>query len=570
MRHLLRSWCSRLVGVAVAAALILPAALGAQSAMTTGLNYVGTIGAAGEIDTYTFSATTGDSIILGIGEVGADSAFVPWIRLLRPDAVVVGNQSGVLAAQIEYQATQTGTYTVQVASGDAGFNDTGTYTLTLAKTGAFTISPGDQGGPMTNGSNHTGDIHVGDLDMWSFDATAGDAILIGVGEVGLDTAFSPWIRLKSPTGQNLGSQAGALANQIEATATVSGTYTIVVASADAGLDGAGAYTLTLAKAPGTITISDGDEGGPAENGLNHTGTIHIGDLDAWTFQATAGDSIILGIGETGGNSAFSPWIRLKSPTGQNLGSQSGALANQIEATATVSGTYTIVVSSGDAGLDAAGDYTLTLAKAPGAFAISAGDQGGALTNGSNHTGEIHVGDLDVWSFQATAGDNIILGIGEVGGDTVFSPWFRLKSPTGQNLGSQSGALAQQIEATATVTGTYTVVVASGDAGLDAFGNYTLTLATSPGAFTISGGDEGGPLTNGNNHTGVIHVGDLDMWSFQANAGDAVTVGIGETGPDSAFGPWIRLRSPTGQNLGSLSGVRAHTVAELAAGLPKDD
>jgi precorrin-6B methylase 1 len=564
MRPLLKSWCVRLVGVAVAAALILPAALSAQGAMANGLNYTSTIAVAGEIDTYTFSATTGDAIILGIGEVGADSAFVPWIRLLRPDNVLVGSQSGVLAAQIEFLATQTGTYTVQVASGDSGFNDTGTYTLTLAKApGAFTISPGDQGGALTNGSNHTGDIHVGDLDMWTFDAAAGDAIIIGIGEVGPDSAFAPWIRLKSPTGQNLGSQSGALAHQIEATATVSGTYTVVVASGDAAFDGAGSYTLTLAKAPGAITISDGDEGGPALNGQNHTGTIHIGDLDAWTFQATAGDAIIIGIGEVGLDSAFSPWIRLKSPTGQNLGSLAGALAHQIEAVATVTGTYTVVVASGDAGFDAFGDYTLTLVKAPGAISISPGDQGGPLTNGSNHTGDIHIGDLDAWTFTATAGEDIIVAIGEVGGDTAFSPWIRLKSPTGQNLGSLAGALAHQIEATATVTSMYTVVVASGDAGFDAAGSYTLTLAKSPGAFTISGGDEGGALTNGNNHLGTIHIGDLDMWSFQATAGEALTVAIGETGPDSAFAPWIRLRSPTGQDLGSLSGVRAMQISATA-------
>ena len=235
MRALPRSWCVRLIGMAVAAALILPAALGAQGAMTNGLNYTGAISAAGEIDLYTFTATAGDVIILSLGEVGVGSDFSPWLRLLRPDASLAGSSAGPLAAQLEVVATLTGTYTVQVASGDVGLDGTGDYTLTLAKTpGAFMISPGDQGGPLTNGSNHPGDIHIGDLDMWSFDATAGDAIIIGIGEAGIDTAFAPWIRLKSPTGQNLGSQSGPLAAQIEAVATVTGTYTLVVSSGDVG------------------------------------------------------------------------------------------------------------------------------------------------------------------------------------------------------------------------------------------------------------------------------------------------------------------------------------------------
>jgi hypothetical protein len=556
---------SRLLGRVVIASLVLfPAAAFAQGAMSNGENHTGTISAAGEVDSWTFTATAGDAIVLGIGEVGADSAFVPWIRLIRPDAVLAGNQSGTLAAQIEIVAPLTGTYTVQVASGDVGQNDTGSYTLTLAKApGAFSITGGDHGGEMTNGSNHTGSIHVGDLDMWSFSATAGDAIIIGIGEVGPDSTFRPWIRLKSPTGQNLGSQANVLAAQIEAVATVTGVYTVVVSTGDVGLASTGDYTLTLALAPGAFTISGGDDGGAMTNGSNHAGSIHVGDLDMWSFSATAGESIIIGIGEVGLDSPFRPWIRLKSPTGQNLGSQANVLADQIEAVATVTGVYTVVVSSGDVGLSATGDYTLTLAKSPGAFTISGGDEGGAMTNGSNHAASIHVGDLDMWSFSAVAGESIIIGIGEVGADSPFRPWIRLKSPTGQNLGSEANILATQIEAVATVTGVYTVVVSSGDVGLSATGEYTLTLAKSPGAFTISGGDHGGAMTNGSNHTGSIHVGDLDMWSFSAIAGESIIIGIGEVGADSPFRPWIRLKSPTGQNLGSEANILATQIEAVA-------
>jgi len=190
-------------------------ALSADGPLTNGENHAGTISVAGEVDVWTFGATAGDAIVVAIGETGGDSAFVPWIRLHRPDNTIIGNQSGTLAAQIEVVAPATGTYTVEVASFDSGFNDTGSYTLTLAKApGAFAISAGDEGGPLTNGGNHTGTIHIGDVDMWSFSATAGEAIMLAIGEVGADSPFIPWIRLKSPTGQNLGSQSGALAGEL--------------------------------------------------------------------------------------------------------------------------------------------------------------------------------------------------------------------------------------------------------------------------------------------------------------------------------------------------------------------
>ncbi len=40
-------------------------------------------------------------------------------------------------------------------------------------------------------------------------------------------------------------------------------------------------------------------------------------------------------------------------------------------------------------------------------------EGGPLTNGGMHTGEIVKGDLDVWTFTATAGDRIAVHIGEI-------------------------------------------------------------------------------------------------------------------------------------------------------------
>ncbi len=47
-----------------------------------------------------------------------------------------------------------------------------------------------------------------------------------------------------------------------------------------------------------------------------------------------------------------------------------------------------------------------------------------------------------------------------------------------------------------VTGTYLVLVASFDSGVDGTGTYRLTMTHTPGPITVSAGDQGGPLTNG--------------------------------------------------------------------------
>jgi hypothetical protein len=179
--------------------------------------------------------------------------------------------------------------------------------------------------------------------------------------------------------------------------------------------------------------------------------------------------------------------------------------------------------------------------------VTSGDQGGLLTNGGNHAGTIHVGDLDPWTFTAAAGESVVVSIGETGAASPLVPWIRVFGPTGAIVtnGNNWGELAAQVQVTAPAAGTYTVVVSTHDVGTDASGTYVLTAVRPRSALTVTAGDQGGPLTNGGNHAGTIHVGDLDGWTVTAAAGESIVVSIGETGAASALVPWIRVFGPTG-------------------------
>jgi hypothetical protein len=544
------------------AAFVVPA--GDQGgAMTNGENHPGTIHRA-DLDQWTFTANAGDAISVSIGEVGANSAFWPWIRLRAPNGAQLGSNWGQLAAQLNVSATLTGTYTVVVASADSGNQEVGDYLLTLALTpGAFVVPPGDEGGPMTNGANHPGTVHRADLDQWTFTANAGDAISVSIGEVGTNTPFWPWIRVRAPNGAQLGNNWGQLAATIDVTATLNGTYTVVVGSADSGNQEVGDYLLTLARTPGAFVVPPGDQGGPMTNGENHPGTIHRADIDQWTFTANAGDAISVSIGEVGTNTPFWPWIRLRAPNGAQLGSNWGQLAAQLNVSATLTGTYTVLVASADSGNQEVGDYLLTLARTPGTFVVPPGDHGGAMTNGANHPGTIHRADLDQWTFTANAGDAISLSIGEVGTNTPFWPWIRLRAPNGAQLGSNWGQLAATIDVTATLNGTYTVVVGSADSGNQEVGDYLLTLAKTPGTFVVPLGDQGGAMTPDTEHPGTIHRADIDQWTLTAPAGATIRVNIGEVGGNGPFWPWIRLRGPNGALVGSNWGQTAAQIQVIA-------
>src|SRR6202011_5455683 len=120
-----------------------------------------------------------------------------------------------------------------------------------------------------------------------------------------------------------------------------------------------------------------------------------------------------------------------------------------------------------------GQYQLTLAQAPGAFSVPAGDDGGTMTNGGNYTGSILRGDLDQWSFQANAGDAISVSISEVGANTPFHPWIRVHAPDGRIMAAvngEEGDLWAEADFSAPLSGTYTVLVARFDIA-DGTGQY---------------------------------------------------------------------------------------------------
>src|SRR5437667_222397 len=77
-----------------------------------------------------------------------------------------------------------------------------------------------------------------------------------------------------------------------------------------------------------------------------------------------------------------------------------------------------------------GAYRLYFAQFPGAFVVPAGDEGGALASGSNYDGTIQLGDLDLWSFAASAGDRVVVRVGAFTTTNNFNPWLRIYGPNG--------------------------------------------------------------------------------------------------------------------------------------------
>ena len=329
----------------------------AQGNLANGANVTGSISNSAEKVTWTFNANKYDDITVSISESGPNTSFYPEFHLLGPGGTDYGYAWGDLSALRHITAGATGLYKVIVSRYDnnAGI---GRYLLTMAGSpGAFEVPEGDEGGPINNGQNYSGTILRGDLDQWSFDANKGDDITVSVSQAGSNTDFYPELHVIGPDGSDYGYGWGDLTAERHFTALSSGAYTVVVSRYDNG-DDVGDYLITLAKAPGTFVVPEGDQGGSINNGQNYRGSISRGDLDQWSFNANKGDDITVSASETGPNTSFYPEIHVIGPDGSDYGYSWGDILAQRTFTALTSGTYKVVVSRYD-NADGIGHYLLS-------------------------------------------------------------------------------------------------------------------------------------------------------------------------------------------------------------------
>jgi hypothetical protein len=114
--------------------------------------------------------------------------------------------------------------------------------------------------------------------------------------------------------------------------------------------------------PAALTIPDGEQGGPLTGEIAREGTITVGDLDLWTFEANQGDNIELAMERVTGGPSFSQWLQLYGPTGQLLASVTHSSLAQISLSAPDCGIFVAVASSGTHG--GAGTYNLIVTELP--------------------------------------------------------------------------------------------------------------------------------------------------------------------------------------------------------------
>jgi hypothetical protein len=339
-----------------------------------------------------------------------------------------------------------------------------------------------------------------------------------------------------------------VANFYNTSAEQTGTYTLMVQDGTSRREQVGNYEIHFVKSLGA------NENGTLINGSSVIGDITLGDLDTWTFEATAGELLNIQLADLD-NAGFFPLMALYAPDGSRVGHVSNyTVANFYNTSASQTGTYTLMVQDGTGRREQLGNYEIHFVKSLGA------NENGTLINGGSVSGYITLGDLDTWTFSASAGERLHIQLSDVDRNNYF-PLIVLYSPEGERLSQTSNySVASIRNFLATQTGTYTLLVQDGTSRREQTAEYLIYFAKSLGA------NEHGKLSGAGSYFETVTQGDLDTFTFDGAVGDEVTLVMREIDAVNLY-PFMTVHSPDGSYLTNAAGYSSAELYNLS--LPMD-
>ena len=297
-----------------------------------------------------------------------------------------------------------------------------------------------------------------------------------------------------------------------------------------------------AQAPDVViergTLSTGDE------------TLDSGEYaDVYDFTGTRGEEVVVDLR----SDDFDPYLVVVDPHGEqheNDDHEGNSSRSLLRLTLPADGRYAVLVTSYSA--NETGAYDLTIRTAAG---------GGSDPDVRVERGTLAAGDetlstgeyLDAYSFEGSPGTRVVVDLTS----NAFDSYLMLVGPGDfqrENDDAGGGVGHSRIEADLTQAGTYQAIVTSYEAGET--GDYVLGIergGVSGGGVSGGAQDDVQSLRPGRPATGTLDDGDsvlddgefVDVWSFDARAGDALTV---ELASDD-FDTYLILVSPDGENVG---------------------
>lgn len=234
-------------------------------------------------------------------------------------------------------------------------------------TATVTIEDAGIGPELKNGLTVTDSItKAGEIHIYHFD-TALEFGFIAISAADTSNAtLVPDIRLMAPANYELGHGVGQKVAQVIGGTSFGKRHGVLISSGDSAHVGTGRFTLTFTQVvPDTIAaVSPGDEGGVLIVGTPRTGTLYAGDIDTYTFTLTQTAQTLVEVRKTTPTtSTLVPRFHLIRADGQRQTAITDPAVAQYNGLLGP-GTYTLVIVSGDALGEGAGNYQVLVTQTP--------------------------------------------------------------------------------------------------------------------------------------------------------------------------------------------------------------
>jgi hypothetical protein len=482
----------------------------------------GLIDSSTDVDVYTFEGDAGDLVVIQIQRTSG--IFYPGLDLYAPNDSLVKQVGGAGSHQEinDYSLPYSGTYTVHAR--DYVSLNTGSYWLSLqcrqdikASAGAIVYD------------SFTDSLSVdpyGMMDGYVFEGSAGDLVTVQMHRT--SGTFYPKLELFAPNDSLVAEIWGAGSHQkiVDCALPYSGTYTVF--ASDNTQDETGDYWLTLQCRQQVKANADAIAYDSFTDSMSVT---PYGDMDAYTFDGSAGDLVIIQVHRTSGT--FYPKLELFAPNDSLVKQVWGVGSHQgiVDYALPYSGTYTVFASDYDG--SRLGDYWLTLQCRQQVKANAASVAYDSFTDSMSVS---PYGDIDGYVFEGNAGDSVIIQIHRFSG--VFYPRLELFAPNDSLVKAISGIGSHQkiVDYSLPYSGTYTVFARDNDGSKT--GDYWLTLQCRQQVKANAAAIAYDGLKDS---VSISPYGDMDAYTFDGSAGDLVIIRVHRT--SGVFYPRLELFAP---------------------------
>jgi YD repeat-containing protein len=495
------------------AILLFPFVVYAQTPIDCGQTLAGTISAAGQRNSYTFSASADDGITIRVRKTSG--TLTAYIELYGPGGGVITGATN----KIDRILTQAGTYRIDVR--DQNNTNTGDYVLYWERMNSPCNATAISCGQVLTGSIGTS----ADPPPWrayTFTGTAGDAVSIRSFKIGT-SSFVSYMDLYGPNGAYITYKYNY---PLDTTLSTTGTYTVVIRDYYNAYAGDFFLTYQLMSNPCNAV--------PINCGQVVSSSIDAPrEMDVYTFTVSANDGIVIRARKISGT--FSLYLEFYNASGVKV-SEPGT---EWKGILTVPGTYKIIVR--DSSYTNTGNYLLyweRMNNPCNATPISCGQ----VLTGSIGTSA----DPPPWKayiFTGTAGDAVSIRSYRIGTGSLV-PYMELYGPNGAYITYKYN---YPLDATLSTTGTYTVLIRD---YYNAYaGDFFVTYQV------MSNPCNAAPINCGQVVSSSIDAPrEMDVYTFTASANDGVTIRVRKT--SGSISPRIELYGPTG---GSVVGPTANQI-----------